>query len=307
MNTKWLIENSLFEEETPRLIAALEKAEIEYQVFINDITGPSCKFQELGLDNKSPVVYYGPLETGYQIKHGTIWVPGVYTTMENYKCSKYYTHFGYWIANQDYFIIPLGELQRRLPEIKEYYLHKHNTKHVFIRPDKGTKLFTGFCAVQTEAKSVPQAVCDTETTVEVYYKDIEYVLDFLQVYDMNPEGLIVVGPRREIWSEWRFVVADNKIVGQVCYKRALHKYKPLMDFTDVYEDGTAYGAVEAILLQTKYRPDRVFTIDMCLIGRKPCILEINGFSSAGLYGMDWTDVVGPVSQAAQEEWDEYYA
>ena len=45
MKTKWLIEDSLFEQETPNLTAALDKAEIEYKVVQVDYNNISSYYK----------------------------------------------------------------------------------------------------------------------------------------------------------------------------------------------------------------------------------------------------------------------
>ena len=314
MKTKWLIEDSLFEQETPNLTAALDKAEIEYKVVQVDYNNISSYYKhrdirdELQLepwddddDETCPVVYYGPLELGYRIQRHTKFVPGVYTTMENYACTKYYPEFTYHLLNCDYVLIPYGDLERRLNDIR-WMLRSYD---LFIRPNKGNKLFTGFSAIQNNQNGPKkeEKICDTDTTIQLYYNNAKFVSDYLAPYDLNSDELILLAPNKNVKSEWRFVIAGDRVVGQVCYNRGL--YKVLVQ--PKQEDDEARHFVEHnVLAHRTYRPDKVFTMDICSVCGTYKLLEINGFSSAGLYDMDWTDAVVPISQAAEEEWNGYY-
>ena len=61
------------------------------------------------------------------------------------------------------------------------------------------------------------------------------------------------------------------------------------------------------VLQIGYYPDSVFVMDVCedSDGRF-WLLEINSFSSAGLYACDKAKIVKEVSAIAEEEWADWY-
>lgn len=226
------------------------------------------------------VVYRGSLEFGAQVKRETPWVPGVYCDMDKYDCTYYYPRFKKeFLFNRHYIMVPYGDLMQREEELYELM---GNLDCIFIRPNRGNKIFTG--------KMIER---------RFFAKDVE----FLGFYNVEPEELCVVCEPRNVQSEWRFIVVDNKIITG-------SKYRDVNN--NIIEEPVECGDLEmevasAFLARGEYQPERVWVLDMCRAAGlyTPKVLEVNSFSCSGLYGCNIEKIVREVSRVAKEEWDEY--
>ncbi len=231
-------------------------------------------------DPKDCVIYYGGLELGYMLRREAPWVPGVYTTLENYDCHYYYPRFGKYLLNQNYAIIPYGELERRMDWI---YEHFGIDDTIFIRPDRGNKIFTGKA---------------------IYKERFIHELPLLGFYKLKPEELCIVCEPRNVRKEWRFLIVDGQIITGSEYRPD----KVCVDVTSIHDDAQiAYRVAQEALRDNEYNPDRAWSLDICKTeAGNFYVLEVGCFSSAGLYAMDNARVVEAVSRVALEDWKEIY-
>lgn len=259
---KWLLEDGFDDN-----IDKLEK-EIRNQGF------ESCKLERKDFydsiaisklfDKHACVIYYGSLGVCYTINRHTSWTPGTYANFEALKCSIYYPIFGDFLLNEDYVIIPHADLYRKKDQLYNFF---GKFDKIFMRPDKGTKSFTGQC---------------------VYYNDFDSVID----KDSMNTDLCVISSPKEIYDEWRFLIVDNNVITGSKYS------------SDIKDDQDYFSAsefVSKLLNSIKFCPDRAWTLDICKtpVGYK--VIEANSFSCAGLYNMDLKKVVSEVSRVALED------
>jgi hypothetical protein len=147
---------------------------------------------------------------------------------------------------------------------------------IFIRPDGGSKSFTG----QLFHK-------------ETFIKD----LDNLR---RPPEEIVVVSGPKDIDEEYRLVVGNGKYItgGQYKSKGKLQKAP---------ESSVPQEAIDiAIVAANLYKPDPVYVIDIGMTYQGAKIVEINSFSCSGLYWCNLEKIVEQVSEIVYNDWREVY-
>ena len=195
--------------------------------------------------------------------------PVAYCTKANYFCSKYYSYFGKLLFNDKYFLISLKELVRN----KFFYwgvLGKEAL--IFIRPDSGQKPF--------QAQLLDLLDLDNFHSKN---KDIEH-------------ELVLVSSPKNIQGEYRFIVTKyEEIIGHSTYR-----YQG--QITKIPSVPTKALEFCKEVLKIKYFPDSVFVIDICEDNDENYwIMELNSFSSSGLYESNKENIVKRVTEIAKEE------
>ncbi len=112
---------------------------------------------------------------------------------------------------------------------------------------------------------------------------------------------LVVSSPKSILSEWRFVIADGKVVTGCQYKDGDD-----LDYRPEY-DRNAFELAESIA-DIDYQPDPVWVMDIFQISDGSYhLLEIGGFSFSDLYACNKREVVSAVSAVAKAVWEEQSA
>jgi len=216
------------------------------------------------------VIFYGSLNLARQLtqeKHNNL---VIYSTVENYQCTKYYAYLAEFMLNKDYVMMPFSELKRQ----KEWlFKHMGLNGQIFVRPSSGEKTFTG------------QLVNENSF-------DKDY--DLLGFYNVVPHEIVIISTPKEIIKEWRFVVSGLEIISGCLYHDTTLNcnYKGYPD--------EAEELVKEVVC--KYNPDSVWTVDICQdCNKEYYLLEIGGFSCAGMYSNDVKAIVKEVSRIAISE------
>jgi len=274
MNVKWLIEEHK-DLDNKDLIPELKKQGIEYKTvkYIPFEGGNYNVFPE-----KDCVIVYSTLNLAKQIQRNKQWIPGVYCNFNNFKCSTYYSHWGGFLLNQDYTMMPLLDFVRHKDAVYDRF---GVDDCVFMRPNSGAKTFNG--AV------FPKEEIDKEIdTIKCYAgKDLDQIL-------------VIISTPKKIDCEWRVVVASRKVI-------ALSQYKKdgKLDLGDDGHHGYFAMTQAQEIAKHKWQPDRVYTLDICLNNGVHSLLEANSFSCSGLYRCNYKAIVQMVSLEAIREWNEY--
>ena len=274
MKAKWVIEVLNDIEDTERLITSLEGYSTEYKRI------KYIPFSDENYDiypEEDCVIFYGSLNLAAQLKRKKKWVPGVYCNLDNMKCSTYYSHFGKYLLNSDYTMLPIMEFQRRKEELfKQYGVDNH----IFLRPDVGNKILNG------EVWSIDDVNVEKKALIRYFNGDLDKVL-------------VVISSPKIIDCEWRYVIVDREVVTWSQYKENGRISK------------SPYGNIKALTLadniaKEEWQPDICYTVDIAKSNDEIRLLEINSFSCSGLYDCDMDLIVKEVSKAAEKEWDEYF-
>lgn len=217
----------------------------------------------------SCVVTHGTVQFCRQIdKHlGNVYCPGTYFNRNVKSFSLFASHFGDLMLNSDFYIIPYAEFVRRrlLPN-----------QVVFIKPDSGMKEFTG--------KLMSYDNFDDE------------ISSMNQIEIVDPESLCVVANPKRIDAEFRYVIADGAVVTGSEY-RWDNVLDVRRDTLPICDDLAKYVA------EMEWQADRVYVCDIAYVEGKAKIVELNAFSSSGMYACNTYAVVEAVSAAAIKEYN----
>lgn len=273
---KWLIEKDVMHgevESTQRLTDALKRQNIDHKVVEYVPYSGSTAYLASFLQEDC-VVFHGSLQFGAQIRREAKWIPGVFHNPPKYSCTAYYPALGEYLLNENYIMLPYGELKRRTEYL---YEHLGQDRAIFIRPNVGDKLFTGKL---------------------VYKENFDKDVEMLGFYDVPPEALVVVAEPSNLNAEWRFVVTENGVAAGSQYR------KGVMVWRDVAYPQEALDLANEIV--KKYKPDEAWVVDICLTksGRYR-LMEIGCFSCCGLYECNRDAVIAAVTAAALKEWESF--
>jgi hypothetical protein len=190
--------------------------------------------------------------------------PGVYARIENLSFHVFAAHIGDLLLNDDFHILPFGELSRRPPP----------SNPVFLRPDRVTKAFTGF---------------------SVKPDDFAFEIGCLErTGSVTREELVVVARAKQIDLECRYVIADGKVVAGSTYGWA-------DGFTPSVKTDPKCDDVARKVAGRDWQADTVYTCDVALSGGSARVVELNSFSCAGLYACDTAKVAEAVTRSMIDE------
>lgn len=266
MKPTWLIEPEVFSDDNLEgLIKALDRSntpyvEIEfgksYQEYIN-----------IPYDDK--VVVHGSVQLANVARRLAPRWHGLFYNLPEYNCNYYYPRFGQYLLNQNYVMLPVGDLERR----KDFmFFMLSATAELFVRPNAATKPFTG------------QIISRSNWT-----KDMK----LLMFYDVEPEELVVLASPKKIDKEWRLIVVDDQIVTGSQYRDGTN-YERIPHVPDAV---LQFG--ETVLKESKYKPDRAWMLDICQTDHLH-VLEVGPFSSCAMYAADPELVVEAINQSIMD-------
>jgi len=278
MKVGWLIDADMFDGYRDELVAAIHDQGHDAKLI--HAPSPPFRWDDVGCSYRDTfpqaacVVAHGDIELTTRIQREGRWTPGAFCTVENFAWSSYACRYGQHLLNRDYVMLPFGELDR----CKDFLFDSLGLDgRLFIRPDSPLKLFTG----QT-------------TSRESFAADLE----FMGFYEFPSNSLVVVSSPKSLVSEWRFVIADGKVVAGCQYRCGDD-----LDYRTEYDDD-AFELAKSIAA-IDYEPDPVWVMDICKCSDGSLhLLEIGGFSFSDLYACNKHDVVAAVSAAAKAVWKE---
>jgi len=286
-SVNWLIEKTPFEEDIEPLLTEIENQGhnlklIKYKPF------ESGNYRNL-YNEKDCVIFYGSINLARQLQRETPWVPGPVVNFRNYNCSTYYAHWGKYLLNNDYVMMPYAELCRRRHQVCEMLGHATPEKsHLFIRPDDGCKTFGGHCVDEKDFKRLDGPVGPMT----------------------RPDTLIVAASPKSLYYEWRMIICDGKAISGSQYKLADKLVISSKIPNSVWDKANEIASSD-------WQPDRLYTLDLCNWGptashdlKTGCndiyLLESNSFACAGLYDSNPEPIVREASRVALEEWQDIY-
>lgn len=274
MKPLWILDNYLLDRSTPlrgpSLPEALQSAGCDVSRHSFDPRGRELEGSLPELGGRPMMAYgsYGFVRHVLSVGGTSVPRPGAYMRIENLSFHRFAAHIGDLLLNDDFHILPFGELKRRPPPGKD----------VFVRPDRVTKSFTGF-RVSADA--------------------FEYEMSCLERgLGVGVEELVVVASAKPIEMECRYVVADGRITAKSTYGWA-DGFIPSGD-TDPRCDEVAIEVA-----RRDWQPDTVYTCDVALSSGRARVVELNSFSCSGLYACDTDAVARAVTACVIEEYGEY--
>jgi len=265
MKPEWLIQTNIDDVDTDSMIAAVRSQGMKVHP-VELHLGEQMGFGQY--DSQTCTICYGSIDFVHQVQHRAPMIPGAWANFNHMKCSTYYAYLGKYLLNSQYRIIPMGELLRQWEKLAI----TTPCKSLFIRPDSGTKPFTGY----------------------VYKHDERHKIQLLE-QSVGPETLVIVAPEKPITAEWRFVICDRKVVAGCQYLPVESTFCPPSSFR-----------LAEIIATQEWQPDICYTIDIAESEGKMYLLEINSFSCAGFYCCEMSPIIEYASKAALNEWEEFY-
>jgi hypothetical protein len=260
----WLIDERLTENQYKTGFPSLADAAIQqgHEVDVVYYAGRGEPIQTK-FGDKSFVVTHGTIQFCKQVERqfGRSWMPGLYFNDKVKLFHKFAAHIGRDnLVNSDYRIIPYIDLSS-LNEM------------IFAKPLSGLKEFVG-------------QVIDPSKGDDMFKITQGHVID--------PDTLCVVATPRKIQSEFRYVIADKKVVTGSEYRwdNVLDVRRDTLPECDVMAQKVA---------DMEWQADTVYVCDVAMTELGAKVVELNAFSSSGLYACDTTKIVEAVAAAAYKE------
>jgi len=253
----WIIQENIFKETAyDELIAVLERFNIPYSIhkvvpFVGEI--------QPDVMPEGPVICFG----SYSMRHIAKkrgWFPGVFD-LEPVNFKEQMRHWGSHMLNADAIVCKFSEA-------------KITSASAFLRPIEDSKVFAG------------KVFTDQELT-EWQHSIITMGNDYGS--SMNGDTLVQVCPVKEIYSEYRYWIVDNKIVTKSMYKRGrtIHYSNDIDRRFDTFVSSLTCGPFSV----DYWRPHDAYCIDVCDTPDGIKVVEINTVNSSGLYAANMTDLV----------------
>jgi hypothetical protein len=215
------------------------------------------------------VVFRGRLPLMRHIQAARRWRPGGWCTFPNLACSTYYAHYGPFLLNREYALLPVAEAARLADRL---FAHYGSGGLLFVRPDSVDKSFPGTLADRTS------------------------FLRALSGAAFDPATAVLVARPKKIIAEWRLLVANGEVIAGSQYRSERGAEVAPGSPAEV----TAYATT--VLREVDWRPDPLFAMDVCDSEDGLRILELNSFSCSGHYLADLPTVVKKASDLAASCW-----
>ncbi len=226
---------------------------------------------DLPLSDDECVVLYGSIGFVEQHMKGRGFVPGAYYTKGRFDCSRYLPNIPLdLIGNSQGIYVPFGEFVRR----REQMYRLFGASRLFIRPDSGAKVFTGLAINEEE---------------------IDFEINSLkQLTSVTDSTMVMVAPAQEISHEYRFFIVEGKVVTGSRYKRDGELN------VSIAVNQACWNVAEQIAA-LPWQIDLAYACDVGIFNGVPKLVELNAFSTSGLYACDAERLFCAVANAAQRE------
>lgn len=212
-----------------------------------------------------PVIAYGTIQfcKVFERLFGKHYRPGLFYNPAVKSFEKFAVHYNElgWLLNDDYYILPFGEVESR----------RKGGIPFFIKPLSGLKDFVG----------------------QVITAD--QFADLSPFHPIPPETLCVISAAKDIQAEFRYVIVEGRVITGSEYR-----WDNVLDVR--IDTHPACDALANLVATYHWQPDSVYICDIALTGDSSAhIIELNAFSSSGLYACDTNKIVAAVAKAAARE------
>jgi hypothetical protein len=272
----WRLHKAIFAEQIDKAIEIIKQFGDKCQV----VEGKPSQLAEVPFNSiNEPCLAITTLQDAQRlIRKDYPSTPWLFFNNNNYKVS-------YWlpridshipILNREALFLPVGMLKK----ITQQQLNAIVPKgaKLFIKPDSGNKVFTGFSI----------------TNDEKFLGNVEKNLMFSHV---EPEELCVLSPHKDIEDiEWRFWIAEGKIIGYTPYA-----WESDPEFSEPPENILKMAQDMA---KNSWQPDYVYVADFCTtITGEVMLIEINAASTSGVYNANLDKLLLGMRQTCIREFE----
>jgi hypothetical protein len=284
MDPKWVFEKDAYQDgNTELMIDYCKRKMIPYQLVDFVLFGHDdhIKWQ---FGDEECVIVYGTTVMARHVARKKKWYPGVWCNFDELKCSNYLSYLGQFSIQQDYAFLPVAEIYRQWEKLWERY---QVDGHVFIRPDDNDKRFNG---------------------EKVAGDQKEHWFHYAKFYGAPVTSLAMISrPTHIINAEWRFIVANRKIVTGSLYraggKTAMSRVDPDWDF-----DKGAIEYAERVIASTEWQPAPIYCLDVCMAeANEYRLMEVGSINCCGLYKCDVEKIIDAANELAIVEWNETHS
>lgn len=260
---KLLLETEVFQNDLDSLIGDAVLHGIPYEIVK---FGKSYEDYIFQLKNEQ-VVFLGSIQFAKLIQHYNLENWYVFANFDKLNCLYYYPRLADFILNYQYAMFPFGDLERRKVELLNmFYRGAGSEDKFFLRPAEAGKVFGGMVVTKDTWQNTKQLRA-------------------------LPETLVLAARVHDIVKEWRFIICNGKVVTGSQYKENGN----IVRIKAVPEQVWHYA--QGVLNNVKYRPDALWTLDVCqLVTGALFVLEVGSFSCAGLYAADSTKVIEAIKE-----------
>ena len=295
----WIVERDRWGEDLGALLNAITSRGMDVQV-VDYMPFQSGEYGDL-YPSGSRVMTFGSINLVTQLMRENRWAINAYCNMDGLLCRNYYPYVSDWLLNEDYVMLPYGDLRKR----KDWLFENFGTEydHIFMRPDIGSKSFPGGTF------------------------DNQFFFSWLNGIDehVQPHDLVVISSPKKIETEWRFFVRPGEVITGSIYKCEWQSNWTRVSETagEEYRDhkgrSTLTYALETVLqsgevVDTGKRAwdftkmiseiewpgrDPVFVVDVAQVeGGEFKLIEFNAASCSGLYACDPDKIVAAIAESA---------
>lgn len=272
-NSKWLIDQYILKDYNKSDIESVfKKYHIQYEIlsyrpFVDDITSQFNKTEN--------IIVYGSCSFVQKTKSYF----GNYCNEKNLLFSSYISNLNVpndYFLNNDFVIVPFKRFKHATIEFFKMF----NSKSLFIRPNSGMKVFTGFVI-----------------NLDNYLYEFNSMKFLTGVCD---DTLIVVSSEKSIINEYRFIICGDKVIDGSMYNCGGELIK-----SRAHLPREAYTLAESVA-KSIWTPDPIFTCDVAKTPNGFKIIELNSFSCAGWYACDPELIITEVSKFNDNLYNETY-
>lgn len=266
----WIIQDVIFGDRLAEMEAVLRAHDNAVHVLRR--ASALTPIEQIPFSRDLPTVAMVSLNIARRLGSRPDLIPGPFYRPEVFRVSHYAAHWGEYLLNDGFVLLPWSEFRRRLPAWQDQFGFLGG---VFVRPDSGNKTFTGL--------TIPFDDWDHETRC----------LEVLS--GVTAETLVSISrPRADIDGEWRFWILNGMPVTHSAYS--------WRDDEDPRDPPLACVKLVNELCQHAWQPDVAYTVDVCMTGDGARLVEINSFSCSGVYQADLCRLSEAAISVATDEW-----
>ncbi len=221
---------------------------------------------EPGRHDEEPFLVYGSVQFCklYEKYYGRSGIPGLYFNKNVKSFVNFAVHIGTDLLNEGYILLPYKEVKRRAKSLFPF----------FIKPESGLKEFVG--------------------QVVRSFADFDLLCPWSHIDD---ETICVISSPKNILGEFRYVIVNNEVITGSEYRWD--------DILDVRRDTLPEcDKMAEKIAKAEWQADTVYVCDVAMTPEGPKVIELNAFSSSGLYACDTELIVYAVAKAAEHEYNE---
>lgn len=269
---KWVVDDNILRTYRTRQITDVIR-DLGYE--LHQVTwDPLSPLDPIPFSADDCVVLYGTHQFVRAVQKQYQFQPGALGVTDRTCVAQYMSNLPLdWFLNRDAIMTTWGIFKQRREDW--FFMFGGKQDRVFVRPNSGFKTFAGQC---------------------IRWSHIDHDIATIdKLSSAMDDTLILVNGDLEIKGEFRFVIADGKVIAGSEYR-----WDGILDIRSDYPEECRQFAEK--VAQHPWQVDIAYTCDVALTLDGPKLVELNGFSCAGLYACDLEAVVHGISSTAWREW-----